>query len=230
MIVECQKPLVRLLAPWPEVEQLVPQGEPLPPFDVHSPLLSLPGIFHASLEKIPARVPYLFAAPDLIKHWRGELSDIHGFKIGIVWHGNPQQENNRTRSIPLSCFELLAGLPESNSVSLQKGPGVEELQDAAERFSVRELGSRLDDFMDTAAAMMNLDLVIACDTAVAHLAGRWVFRSGSHSALSPTGGGCWTATTALGIPRCGSSDRASREIGAGVFERIKDALAAMAPA
>jgi hypothetical protein len=193
VIVECQKPLVRLLAAWPQLEQVVPQGEPLPPFDVHAPLLSLPGIFHTSLETIPAQTPYFFATPDLIEHWRAELSTCpktpcgagvppaqaagtaapqgRARKIGIVWHGDPRQENNRARSIPLGCFESLAGLHGVQLVSLQKGPGLEQLQNAAGRFPIEEAGSRLDDFMDTAAAIMNLDLVIACDTAVAHLAG-----------------------------------------------------------
>ena len=171
VIVECQKPLVRLLTPWPQIEQLVPQAEPLPAFDVHAPLLGLPGIFQTSLEKIPAGAAYLFAAPDLIERRREELSALGGFKIGIVWHGNPQQENNRARSIPLRCFEALAGLPGVRLVSLQKGPGAEQLQDAAGRFPIHEAGSRLHDFMDTAAVIMNLDLVIGCDTAVAHLAG-----------------------------------------------------------
>jgi tetratricopeptide (TPR) repeat protein len=171
VIVECQKPLVRLLAGWPQVEQVVPQGEPLPPFDVQSPLLSLPGIFHTSLETIPAHTPYFFAAPDLIEYWRKELGGVGGLKIGIVWQGDPRQENNRARSIPLSCFASLAGLPGVQLVSLQKGSGVEQLQEAAGRFPVTEAGSRLDDFMDTAALIMNLDLVVGCDTAVVHLAG-----------------------------------------------------------
>ena len=80
-------------------------------------------------------------------------------------------KNDRARSIPLSCFEPLAGLPGVRLLSLQKGAGAEELQDARGRFPVADLGSRLDDFMDTAAVMKNLDLVITCDTAVAHLAG-----------------------------------------------------------
>ena len=75
VIVECQEPLVRLLAAWPQLEQVVPQGEPLPPFDVHVPLLSLPGIFHTSLEEIPAQTPYFSVPPNLIEHWRGALSD-----------------------------------------------------------------------------------------------------------------------------------------------------------
>ncbi len=175
VLVECQKPLVRLLAGCRGVDALIGRGDDLPPFDVQAPLLSLPGIFHTSLETIPADVPYLFADPVLIEQWRGELGPIADSKIGIAWRGNPTHKNDRARSIPLSCFEPLASLPAIHLVSLQKGAGAEELQEARDHFPVIDLGSRLDEtsgaFLDTAAVMMNLDLVITCDTAVAHLAG-----------------------------------------------------------
>jgi ADP-heptose:LPS heptosyltransferase len=163
--------LVRLLAGCRGVDELVGAGDDLPPFDVHAPLLSLPGIFRTSLKTIPVDVPYLFADPRLIEHWRQELRGITGFKVGIAWRGNPEHRNDRARSIPLSCFEPLAGLPGIHLFSLQKGAGAEELQEAREDFPVTELGSRLEDFMDTAAVLANLDLVITCDTALAHLAG-----------------------------------------------------------
>jgi hypothetical protein len=150
---------------------LVGQGDELPPFDVQAPLESLPGIFHTSLRDIPATIPYLFADPGLVQRWRQELGGVAGFKIGIAWRGSPTFKNDRDRSIRLSCFEPLAGLPGIHLFSLQKGAGAEELQETRDRFPVAELGSRLEDFMDTAAVMKNLDLVITCDTAVAHLAG-----------------------------------------------------------
>jgi tetratricopeptide (TPR) repeat protein len=171
VIVECQRPLLSLLASCAGIDRLVGQGDELPPFDVQVPLLSLPGIFHTSLRDIPATVPYLFAHPSLVERWRQELGGIAGFKIGIAWRGSPIHKNDRARSIPLSCFEPLAGLPDIHLFSLQKGAGTEELQDARDHFPVAELGSRLEDFMDTAAVLKNLDLVITCDTAVAHLAG-----------------------------------------------------------
>jgi tetratricopeptide (TPR) repeat protein len=175
VLAECQKPLVRLLAGCRGVDELVGAGDDLPPFDVHAPLLSLPGIFRTSLKTIPVDLPYLFADPGLIGHWRQELRGITGFKVGIAWRGNPEHRNDRVRSIPLSCFEPLAGLPGIHLLSLQKGAGAEELQETRDHFPVVDLGSRLDEasgaFMDTAAVMMNLELVITCDTAAAHLAG-----------------------------------------------------------
>jgi tetratricopeptide (TPR) repeat protein len=168
---ECPRPLLSLLATCLGMDRLVGQGDALPAFDVQAPLPSLPGIFHTALHDIPAAIPYLFAASALAERWRRELGPIAGFRIGIVWQGNPTHPNDRHRSIPLACFEPLARCSGVQLLSLQKGAGVEQLQQVAERFPVAELGSRLNDFMDTAAVMMNLDLVITCDTSVAHLAG-----------------------------------------------------------
>jgi hypothetical protein len=150
---------------------LVAEGSDLPAFDVQAPLESLPGIFQTSLRNLPATIPYLFAASELVERWRHELGRLAGLKIGIAWQGNPKHQNDRNRSIALGCFEPLARCGGVRLLSLQKGPGIEQLQQVAERFPIMELGSRLNDFMDTAAVMMNLDLVITCDTAVAHLAG-----------------------------------------------------------
>ncbi len=145
------------------------RGEELPAFHVQAPLDEcLAAIFHTVLEDIPATIPYLFADAGLVEHWRAELGPIAGFKIGIFWQGTT---TNPARIIPLRCFEPLAGLPGVQFFSLQKGAGVEQLQDLAARFPITEVGSRLNDFMDTAAVLRNLDLVIACDTAAAHLAG-----------------------------------------------------------
>ena len=171
VLVECPRPLLALLTRCQGIDRLVVRGEDLPPFDLQAPLLSLPGLFHSSLETIPADVPYLFADAGRIAQWRGESGPAASFKIGITWRGSPQHRNDRARSIPLSCFEPLSSLPGVHLVSLQKGPGAEELQEVRNRFPLLELGSRLHDFMDTAAVLMNLDLLITCDTAVAHLAG-----------------------------------------------------------
>ena len=171
VLVECQKPLVRLLTGFCGVDQLLGRGDALPPFDFHIPLLSLPGVFRTRLETVPAKVPYLFADPQSVQQWRAELGPKAGRKIGIAWRGSATHANDRSRSLPLSCFQSLVNLPDVRLFSLQKGPGVEELQELAGRLPIEELGSRLHDFMDTAAVLANLDLVITCDTALAHLAG-----------------------------------------------------------
>jgi tetratricopeptide (TPR) repeat protein len=171
VVVECQKLLAGLLEGCAGVDRLIEQGDPLPAFDVHAPLLSVPGIFKTTTASIPAAVPYLHARPALVENWRVELSDLGGFRIGITWQGNPKFRRDRLRSIPLRFFSPLAEVPGVRLISLQKGAGSEQLAEFAGRAAVVELGSRLEHFQDTAAVMNNLDLVITSDTAAAHLAG-----------------------------------------------------------
>jgi hypothetical protein len=137
--------------------------------------LSLPLLCGTTLSTIPAQVPYLFAGPDAVAHWRRQLASVTEFKIGIAWQGNPAYVNDTVRSIPLTEFEPLARLSGVRLYSLQKGAGTEQLASLAGCFDVVSLVPDLDAtggaFMETAAIMKNLDLVIAPDTAVAHLAG-----------------------------------------------------------
>jgi hypothetical protein len=175
VIVECQKSLLPLLSTCPGIDQLFAKGDPLPEFAAQAPLLSLPRIFQTSPDTIPDAVPYLFAAPARIESWRERLRDLAGFKIGINWHGRAGQGSWRARNIPLRRFAGLAEFPGVHLISLQKGAGREELAEVREYFTVVDLGDEVDQaggaFMDTAAIMMNLDLVITSDTAVPNLAG-----------------------------------------------------------
>jgi tetratricopeptide (TPR) repeat protein len=175
VVVECQRSLLQLLSSCPGVDQLVARGEPLPDFDVHVPLLGLPGVFGTTLATIPAEVPYLFPEPDLAVRWGDELGAPGGFKVGIGWQGNPRFPGDCMRSVPLTHFAPLGRIEGVRLFSLQKGEGAEQLRAAAKYLPVTDLGERLDEtagaFMDTAAVMKNLDLVITSDTATAHLAG-----------------------------------------------------------
>ncbi len=172
VVLACQKPLSRLLAGCAGY-RLVALDEALPPFDVHAPLLSLPAILGTTLATVPADVPYLRADPALTEHWRAELAALPGFKVGIAWQGNPGYPWDRARSIPLKEFAALAAVDSVRLVSLQKGPGTEQLGQID--FPVLDLGKRLDEangpFVDTAALIAALDLVVTSDSAVAHLAG-----------------------------------------------------------
>jgi tetratricopeptide (TPR) repeat protein len=154
--------------------QLVAKGEPLPPHDRQVPLLSLPGVFGTTLADIPNRVPYLSAREALVRHWQILLGGGTGFKVGIAWQGRPSYSGDRFRSVPLVQFAPLA-LAGVELVSLQRGHGVEQLRALAGQFAVRDLGDDFDRqhgaFMDTAAVMRSVDLVVTSDTAVAHLAG-----------------------------------------------------------
>ena len=175
VILVCQPPLKPLLRRSPGVERLLAYGEALPEYEVHVPLLSLPGLLGTTLESVPAEVPYLDAEPPLVEAWRHRLSAYPGFKVGIVWQGNPQFRFDRLRSIPLTQFAPLARVPGVHLLSLQKGAGRDQLSVHRGCFPVTDLGPELDEttgpFLDTAAVMKNLDLVITSDTAAAHLAG-----------------------------------------------------------
>jgi hypothetical protein len=169
--IEVQRSLLPLLAR-SGFSNLFAKGSPHPVFDVHAPLLSLPGLVGTTLDNIPCRVPYLAADPRLVERWRDVLGG--GRKVGIVWQGNPLHEGDRFRSIPLTAFAPLASAG-VELVSLQQGAGREQLAGLGGDFLVRELPGPIDEshgaFMDTAAIIANLDLVVTCDTAIAHLAG-----------------------------------------------------------
>jgi tetratricopeptide (TPR) repeat protein len=171
VIVECAPQLAKLLMTCPGVDRLVVAGEPLPPFDVFAPLLSLPRIFGTTLESIPASVPYLRPEPSLVETWRGDLAGEKGFKVGIAWQGRRANPADEVRSIPLLQFEPLARIAGVRLYSLQVGEGTEQLAEVAGDWPITDLGERLGDFHNTAAIMRNLDLVITCDSAAAHLAG-----------------------------------------------------------
>jgi tetratricopeptide (TPR) repeat protein len=174
VIVQCQRPLLRLLACCPGIDHIVARGDPLPPFDVWSGLMSLPYHFKTSLDTVPAEVPYLWADDALVEHWRQELAVLSGFKIGIAWRGGPDADGQQ-RCIPLTAFAPLAALPGVRLVSVQKGPGTEQVSPLAGHWPLTDLSGRLDEasgpFMDTAALMKSLDLVVTADTSIPHLAG-----------------------------------------------------------
>lgn len=173
VIFACPKALPQLLATCPGIDQLVPYDDPLPHFDVYAHLLSLPSLLGTTLATIPADVPYLFADPARIQHWQRELSPCRAYRIGIAWQGNPQHRSDWQRSFPLAQMAAIAQVEGVQLFSLQKIHGTEQLATAP--FAVTDLASRLDEsfgpFMDLAAVMRNLDLVICPDTAIVHLAG-----------------------------------------------------------
>lgn len=173
VIVECQAPLLPLVKTCAGIDEVVAQGSPLPAFDVHAPLLSLPRLFGTTLATIPASLSYLSADPATVDRLRPIVDAVGGFKVGIAWQGNPQHARDRERSIPLRLFEPLARADGVRLVSLQKGFGIEQARDVT--FPLVDLGSRLDlltgSFQEAAAVVTCLDLVVTADTSLAHLAG-----------------------------------------------------------
>ncbi len=226
VVVAVRKPLARILASCPGVEMVIPEGELLPDFAVYIPATSLPRIFGTTLATVPAQIPYLAADSDLVKRWGDEIGRENGFRIGIAWRGNPAYTRDRQRSFALTQFEPLSQLEGVRLYSLQKDFGAEQIVEAASRFAVTDLGSRDTDFMDTAAAMRNLDLVIAADTSIVHLAGAlgspvWValsFESDSRWLLDRDDSPWYPTMRLFRQTRPGDWDE--------VFKRITDELAA----
>lgn len=137
--------------------------------DLGCPLLSLPLVFGTTLDTIPAPPRYLAAEDDRVAAWRARLPTGSRRRIGLVWSGNPKHRNDRNRSMPLAALEPLLDA-DAHFVSLQKDVP-ERDQATIERLKLMRVSDELRDFADTAALIEALDLVIAVDTSVAHLAG-----------------------------------------------------------
>lgn len=173
VVVECYKPLVRILQTVPGVVEVAEAGKPLPEFDVQSSLMSLPMLFETRLETIPSKVPYLFATPESSAKWKERIASVQqsGLKVGINWAGQPKHENDRERSIKL---EELAPLAEAKGVqfySLQKEHGGEQAKTPPPGMILHDWMAECEDFADSAGLIDNLDLIITVDTAVAHVSG-----------------------------------------------------------
>jgi len=179
VVVECQRPLVQLLrtlaAGSPRAIDVVAQGDPLPAFDVHAPLMNLPGLLGLTTENTRTIVPYLAPQPDRVETWRTRLARRPGLRVGIVWQGSPNPDADNGRSFPLACLEAIGTIPGVRLISLQKHHGLDQLDRLPAKMKVETLGDDFDSgpsaFLDAAALIMSLDIVIAPDTAIVHLAG-----------------------------------------------------------
>jgi len=167
VIVECHPGTEALLATAPGVSAVVTLGAPLPAADVYLPLMSLPYALGTTLDTIPRAVPYLSvppAAPSVTLP-PGRM------RVGLVWRGNPRHENDAARSLALAQLAPVLAVPGATFVGLQVGEARAEIAALPPELRVHDLAPQLADFAATAAALARLDLVIAVDTAVAHLAG-----------------------------------------------------------
>ncbi len=171
--VECPPPLKSLVQGVGGVSQAVAQGETLPPFAAHVPLIRFPFVFGTTLDTIPWQGPYIGADPERIAEWRArvETGDEARLKVGLVWAGNPRHVADRQRSITLDALSPLAQATGVRFYSLQKGGPAREAGSAPAGMDLVDLTAHIRDFSDTAALVSRLDLVVAVDTAVAHLAG-----------------------------------------------------------
>jgi Tfp pilus assembly protein PilF len=175
--VVCHPALKRVFATLAGVDDLFAFDEELPSgeWDFWTPPLSIPYYCGTRLPSIPGRIPYLWADPNLTEAWSTLLAtecDPSAFRIGLVWQGNPDFENDGERSLPtLEPLEPLGALEGIRFFSLQKGRGEAQAAASPAPLPVVNLGPWIADFADSAAIVMNLDLIISVDTAMAHLAG-----------------------------------------------------------
>ena len=169
VVLEVQPPLRALMASLVGAAQVVARGDPLPAFDCQCPLLSLPHAFRTELATIPRGTRYLHADPARVAHWAERLGERRRPRIGLAWSGNPEHRNDHNRSIAFAELAPLFDL-DVDWVSLQKPVRARDEAGLAAA-PMRRVGDELGDFADTAALLQSLDLVIAVDSAVAHLAG-----------------------------------------------------------
>ena len=180
VIVAAQKPLVQLLSRCPYIDEVVTLFDKLPSFDTHAPLLSLPFILKTREHTIPHEFPYLFAQPELITLWKEKLAQDTHFKVGICWQGNTGYTTHFLRtavaakSMQLTMFSSLFNVPGVSIYNLQKTTGEDQINQLPATCILHSFAEDFDEshgrFMDTAALIKNLDLVITIDTSIAHLA------------------------------------------------------------
>ncbi len=182
IVVECQAPLVKLLRSLPEIDEVVGRNEPIPDFQVHAPLMSLPYICQTDLSTVPPPAQFSgFNSPqplddveNLTPEAKTALLNPDQTRIGLVWSGSAGNQSDRYRSCQLQDFSSLFEIPNVQFFSLQKdvrSQDEEELQNRVHSGQLYDLRDALNDFTDTAAIVLHLDLVICVDTSVGHLAG-----------------------------------------------------------
>ncbi len=149
-------------------------GEGIPAFDMHLHFMSLPAVFDAAPKAIPP-APYVKPDPDRVAYWKDRLGPGSAPRVGLIWQGSPGHASDGKRSIPLATLAPILAVPSIRFVSLQIGPESEQLREVPAAGNIADLGPELAasplGFMESAALMAALDLVITIDSAPAHLAG-----------------------------------------------------------
>ena len=168
VILEVHPDQIQLLASLEGPSQLIGRGEPMPGFDFHCPLMSLPLAFGTTLDSIPSAGRYLRSDPAKLAVWQTRLGERMRPRIGLMWSGNPRHQNDHQRSFALA--DLIDHLPpHCQYFSLQKDIPDQDRPTLLQHTRIADLSARLTDFGDTAAVCECMDLVIAVDTSVAHL-------------------------------------------------------------
>ncbi len=168
VLVQCPVVIKALFMDLPYIAQVISYKDQYPHFDFYAPLMSLPRLFKTRLHTIPAQVPYLFVHKKLNFDLPFNKNTVN---VGFVWAGNAKHVNNKNRSIDISHFQVFASINAVQFYSLQVGDSHTDLSQLQFVHPIIDVGSKVTDFVDTAAVITQLDLIICVDTSVAHLAG-----------------------------------------------------------
>ena len=192
IIILCRAPLARLLKNCPYIDEVVTAATK-EDFDYQIPVMSLPHIFSTTLDTVPQNAPYLYVSEEARSKWRPRFADTNGFKVGLVWAGNPRKGHidahiaDRRRSMTLELLKPILNFDQCFFYNLQKGDAASEINASGLYKKLIDYMPEVEDFMDTAAIIENLDLVISVDTSVVHLAGGL----GKSVWVLSRFGGCW---------------------------------------
>lgn len=179
VIVSVQEPLYQLFKNCDYIDELVKPGEKISAVHDHTTLMSVPAILHDHEHTLPVFSPYVTPDPTLVTYWGDYLAHDHNFKIGICRQASVYNDTSRPpaarRSMPLELYYLLAEIPNVSFYSLQQADSLEQIKDIPSNFKLNIFDANFDktngSFMDTAAVMHHMDLIITVDTSIAHLAG-----------------------------------------------------------
>ena len=173
LVVACSAEMQPILAQQPGIARFAPRRSQLPTFDAYCPLSGLPRLFGTDLSNIPP-VPVLQPDPAKVERWRRPIEVLvpRGYRrIGLVWAGRPDHGNDFNRSIALQKLGALAAVEGIALLSVQMGPGRDQIGRHFGRAPLIDLGGEIRDFTDTMGILAHVDRLVTVDTGVAHLAG-----------------------------------------------------------
>jgi hypothetical protein len=171
VVLEVQPELKPLLGALEGAASCHARGEPLPAFDVHCPLGSLPLAMKTDADSVPANIPYLQANEASLAKWRPRIEALPGKRVAIAWAGHARHANDRNRSMTLDLLAPLFAIGGVSFISIQRDLRESDAATLARHPNIMHVGDDLADMADTAAVTGLADLTLAVDTSVVHLAG-----------------------------------------------------------
>jgi hypothetical protein len=224
VVLEVQPELKALLAGVDGVTSCHARGETLPAYDVYCPLGSLPLAFKTEPATIPADIPYLRADETHLAKWRPIIEALPGKRVALAWAGHAKHPNDRNRSIALAQLEPLFALDGISFVSVQRDLRGDVEAILARHKTITHIGDKLNDMTDTAAVLALVDLTIAVDTSVIHLAGAMGREAWVMLPFSPDWRWTLTGDHSPWYPRMRLFRQAKPGDGSGVIASLRDAL------